>query len=228
MKNLMIASGGPRSRSWWARWGKPVADRFGAILLLVLLSPLLLASMILIYASDRGTVFFRQRRAGMGGAPFMLVKFRTMRFDRTPDALERVPLHHPDITRVGWWLRRFKIDEAPQLWNVLRGEMSLVGPRPTLLDQVKAYDDFKRQRLLVRPGMTGLAQVRGNADVSWEQRILFDVAYVRRCNLRLDSWILLRTIGVVLTGGKGPFPDFQDTPFASSIDPREAASCLYP
>ena len=94
---------------------------------------------------------------------------------RTPDPKELVPLSHPEITPVGRLVRRLKIDELPQLVNVLKGEMSLVGPRPTLPDQVAAYDDFRRQRLLVRPGITGLAQVNSNASVPWDERILFDV-----------------------------------------------------
>ena len=119
-----------------------------------------------------------------------------MRGGRTPDPKELVPLDHPEITSAGRLLRRLKIDELPQLINVLKGEMSLVGPRPTLPDQVAAYDDFRRQRLLARPGITGLAQVNGNATVPWDERILSDIAYVRLCSFTMDLGILLRTVWV--------------------------------
>ena len=119
---------------------------------------------------------------------------------RIPDPRELVPLEHPDITRVGRLLRRLKIDELPQLYNVVRGEMSLVGPRPTLPDQVSAYDDFRRQRMLVRPGVTGLAQVYSSAAASWDERILYDIAYVRGSSFRLDALILGRTLLTVLVG----------------------------
>ena len=151
------------------------------MLLLILLSPLALVTALLVKLTSRGPILFVQERTGLSGHPFALLKFRTMRADRIPDPAEIVPLDHTDVTRVGRFLRRFKIDEMPQLIQVLTGHMSLVGPRPTLPDQTDAYDDFRRQRLLVRPGITGLAQIHGNTALSWDQRILFDIAYVRRC-----------------------------------------------
>ena len=155
----------------------------------------------------------------MKGAVFRLLKFRTMRGHRKPDAKELVPLAHPDITPVGWLLRRFKVDELPQLVNVLKGEMSLVGPRPTLSDQVAAYDDFRRQRILVRPGITGLAQVNSNAAVPWDERILFDIAYVRRCSLAMDLGILLRTVLVILAGESRTARPFARTQYANHVTP---------
>ncbi len=140
-----------------------------------------------------------------------------MRGDRTPDPKELVPLTHADITAVGRILRRFKLDELPQLFSVLTGDMSLVGPRPTLPDQVEAYDAFRRQRLLVRPGITGLAQVYGNALMSWDERILYDIAYVRCCSLRLDCHILLRTVWVLIVGEQRTTRPFASTRFAGDV-----------
>ncbi len=205
------------SNGLWARGGKRAFDALGAVVLLIALSPVLLLAGCLVKLSGRGPLFFVQKRAGRNGRPFRLVKFRTMRGDRTPDPKELVPLDHPDITSVGRVLRRFKVDELPQLINVLVGDMSLVGPRPTLLDQVARYDEFRRRRLLVRPGITGLAQVYGNPLVSWDERILFDVAYVRRCGPLLDLSILLRSVIVVLLGERRMTRPFDRTRYARYV-----------
>ena len=142
-----------------------------------------------------------------------------MRGGRIPDPKEIVPLDHPEITSVGRIMRRLKIDELAQLINVLGGTMSLIGPRPTLPDQVAAYDDFRRQRLLVRPGITGLAQVYGNSMVPWDERILFDIAYVRRCGFMLDVSILLRTVLVIVVGERRMTRVFGETKFRSYVSP---------
>jgi undecaprenyl phosphate N,N'-diacetylbacillosamine 1-phosphate transferase len=155
----------------------------------------------------------------MNGAIFRPFKFRTMRGERKPDPKEIVPLAHPDITPVGRFLRRTKLDELPQLLNVIRGEMSLVGPRPTLPDQVADYDEFRRQRLLVRPGITGLAQVYSSALASWEERILYDIAYVRRCSFLLDLHIMARTVMTVLLGEERTRRSFEETRFARYVTP---------
>ncbi len=205
------------SHTLWARHGKPVFDAVAAACLLILLSPLLVAIAALIKLTSRGPVLFSQGRAGKDGRVFRLYKFRTMRGGRTPDPKELVPLTHPDITPLGYVLRRFKLDEVPQLWNVLRGEMSLVGPRPTLPDQAAAYDDFRRQRLLVRPGITGLAQVYGNSLTPWDERILFDVAYVRECGFLLDMGVLLRTAIVILLGERRTTRNFANTRWGRDV-----------
>lgn len=217
----MIENGPPVSRTLWAMFAKRGCEFVGAILLLLILSPLLIATAILIKIVDPGPVFFTQTRAGFQGRPFRVIKFRTMRAGRSPDPKELVPLDHPEITSLGRFLRRAKIDELPQLFNVVRGEMALVGPRPTLLDQVERYDEFRRQRLLVKPGVTGLAQVMASAAASWEQRILFDIAYVRRCGLSLDLAILARTVVVVLRGEPSDPPRFQETKFGRFVEPPE-------
>ena len=188
------------SPTLWARGGKRVADVVGAVLGLIVFAPVVLAAAVAIKLTSRGPVLFSQVRVGRRGQTFRLLKLRTMRGDRTPDPLEIVTLAHPEITTVGRFLRRYKIDEIPQLLNVLAGQMSLIGPRPTLCDQVARYDDFKRQRLWVRPGITGLAQVHGSTAIDWDERIRFDVFYVAHTGLRLDLWILWRTALVIPLG----------------------------
>jgi len=215
----MDARGTLVSESVWLRALKRPFDLVAALLLVLLLSPVLLLVAVLVKLTSPGPVFFTQDRVGKDARIFRLVKFRTMRGDRMPDPKELVPLHHPDITRLGYVLRRFKIDEVPQLFNVLQGEMSLVGPRPTLPDQAAAYDAFRRQRLRVRPGITGLAQVYGNSLMPWDERILYDIAYVRRGGFLLDAWILLRTLVVVLLGERRMTRRFTDSPFARYVDP---------
>jgi undecaprenyl phosphate N,N'-diacetylbacillosamine 1-phosphate transferase len=221
MMGRMDACGTLVSESLWLRVLKRPFDLVAALLLVLLLSPVLLLVAVLVKLTSPGPVFFIQDRAGKDGRIFRLVKFRTMRGDRKPDPKELVPLHHPDITGLGYLLRRFKIDEFPQLFNVIRGDMSLVGPRPTLPDQVAAYDAFRRQRLLVRPGITGLAQVYGNSLMPWDERILYDFAYVRRCGFFLDLSILLRTILVVFVGERRMTRPFVETPFAVIVTPPD-------
>ncbi len=209
------------SRTFWARGGKRAADLALALALIVVLSPLLILIGVLTPLTSPGAVFFFQDRAGRGGRRFRLFKFRTMRQDRIPDVKELVPLNHPDITRLGRLTRRFKLDELPQLFNVLLGDMALVGPRPTLPDQVDRYDTFQRRRLLVRPGLTGLAQVNTNALVSWDQRILYDVAYAARCGFLMDVGILLKTPLVVALGEDRFTRRFEDSPYARYIQRQD-------
>ncbi len=209
----------PISGTRWTRGGKRAADLAGAAALLLLLSPLLVLIALAIKLTSRGPVFFRQERGGRNGAIFRPFKFRTMRGERRPDPKELIPLSHPDITRLGVFLRRFKLDELPQLLNVMTGEMSLVGPRPTLPDQIAAYDDFRRQRLQVKPGVTGLAQVYSSAEASWDERILYDLAYVQLCSFRLDLLILLRSVWTVIAGEQHTARAFLDTGFARYVTP---------
>jgi lipopolysaccharide/colanic/teichoic acid biosynthesis glycosyltransferase len=184
------------------RRGLPrAADVLLAGVALVLTSPLLLAAAIAIKLDSRGPVLYRQRRAGLDGQPFEVVKLRTMRPGADPVGVG-VPVLEGDplVTRVGHFLRRFSLDELPNLVNVLRGEMAIVGPRPTLEAQVADYDAHQRRRLEVRPGITGWAQVNGRAGIPWEERIELDVWYVENRSPGLDLRILGRTIGQLLTG----------------------------
>ena len=168
---------------------------------LVLTSPLLAATAIAIKLEDGGPVLYRQTRVGRDGEDFELLKLRTMVVGaETKGAGFAVDRGDSRITRVGRLLRRTSVDELPQLWNVLRGDMSLIGPRPTLRYQVDTYTDRQRQRLAVRPGLTGWAQVNGRATLPWEERIELDVWYVEHRSPRVDLKILLRTPAALLGG----------------------------
>jgi lipopolysaccharide/colanic/teichoic acid biosynthesis glycosyltransferase len=171
-----------------------VADVAGATLGLALASPALAAAAIAIKLEDGGPVLYRQRRVGQGGREFELLKLRTMVVGaENVGAGYAVNAGDARITRVGRLLRRLSLDELPQLWNVVRGDMSLVGPRPTLRYQVERYTPRQRRRLDVKPGVTGWAQVHGRAALPWDERIELDVWYVENRSLWLDLRILGRT-----------------------------------
>ena len=184
------------------------------LVLIVLLTPVWILSAVLVKGTSAGPMLFRQTRGGRGGRPFDSLKFRTMRTDHVHDPTEIVPLTHSAVTPAGRLLRRLKIDELPQLFNVLRGDMSLIGPRPTLMEQVEAYDTFQRRRLDVRPGCTGLAQVNGNASMSWDERIQYDVYYVDHVGFGLDAWILIKTGLVILLGEERFSRPFRESCYA--------------
>jgi lipopolysaccharide/colanic/teichoic acid biosynthesis glycosyltransferase len=169
---------------------------------LALSAPLLLAAMVAIRLESPGPVIYRQRRIGLGGHAFDVLKLRTM-----VDGAEHIGAglavneDDPRITRVGALLRRTSLDELPNLVNVLRGEMSLIGPRPTLPFQVERYSERQRGRLALRPGITGWAQVNGRASLPWSQRIELDIYYVEHRSLALDLKIIWRTVAMILAGG---------------------------
>jgi lipopolysaccharide/colanic/teichoic acid biosynthesis glycosyltransferase len=178
-----------------------VLDALSAAVGLAVASPLLAASAIAIKLEDGGPVFFRQTRVGKDGVDFELLKVRTMVVGaEARGAGFAVDAGDSRITRVGRILRRTSVDELPQLWNIVRGEMSLIGPRPTLRYQVETYTERRRRRLDVRPGLTGWAQVHGRATLPWSERIELDVWYVDHRSPRLDLMILLRT-PLALFGG---------------------------
>jgi lipopolysaccharide/colanic/teichoic acid biosynthesis glycosyltransferase len=188
-------------------------DVLGSVFLLVLLSPVLLITALAVWISDPGPVFFRQTRTGRGGRPFQMIKFRSMRLNNLPvDTPEEIGegRGHPLVTSAGRWLRRLKLDELPQLLNVLRGEMTFVGPRPAVPEQVARYTAFQRRRLEIPPGLTGWAQVNGGAEISWPERIVLEVWYVDHRSLGLDLRILCRTAGVILFGHKANQSAFQE------------------
>ncbi len=179
----------------------PALDRALAALALVLTGPLLALAAAAIRLEGGGPAFFRQRRVGRGGAPFELFKLRTMVSGAEwTGAGIAVDEGDPRITRAGALLRRLSIDELPNLVNVVRGEMALVGPRPTIQAQVDRYTDRQRRRLEVRPGITGWAQVNGRASLPWHERIELDVWYVEHQSLALDLRILVRTVGLLISG----------------------------
>jgi lipopolysaccharide/colanic/teichoic acid biosynthesis glycosyltransferase len=180
---------------------KEAADRALAAVGLVALSPVYAGISLWILAESGRPVLFSQPRAGKGGRPFSMLKFRTMvqeavRVGRemglSDDPFGVVP-DDPRITRSGRFLRRTSLDELPQLWNVVRGDMSLVGPRPDLLEQVANYAPSDRRRLAVKPGITGWAQIHGRDEIPWEQRFELDAWYVDNWSLSLDARILLAT-----------------------------------
>jgi lipopolysaccharide/colanic/teichoic acid biosynthesis glycosyltransferase len=168
---------------------------------LVAVSPLVAGAALAIKLEDGGPVLFRQTRVGKDGRDFELLKLRTMVVGaERKGAGYAVDAGDPRITHVGRFLRRTSLDELPQLWNVLRGDMSVIGPRPTLRYQVEQYTERQRRRLEVRPGLTGWAQIHGRATLPWEERIALDVWYVEHRSPRVDLKILLRT-PLALFGG---------------------------
>jgi exopolysaccharide biosynthesis polyprenyl glycosylphosphotransferase len=194
-----------------ARFLKDAFDSVVSFVALVLLTPVFAVLAVVIAISDPGPVFFRQLRIGQDGRPFTCWKFRTMVVDadslkedltdlNEKDAVTFKITDDPRITSLGKFLRRWSIDELPQLLNVLRGQMSLVGPRPPLAEEVAQYENFERRRLLVKPGLTGLWQVSGRADLSWEDSVRLDLYYVENWSFALDLVILARTVNVVIKG----------------------------
>jgi exopolysaccharide biosynthesis polyprenyl glycosylphosphotransferase len=195
----------------WRRLVKTVVDRAAAAAVLVLLAPVMLVLALAVRLSGPGPVLFRQVRIGEGGVPFTMLKFRSMvaDADQRLDAVRALNefdgvlfkvRNDPRVTRVGRWLRRLSLDELPQLINVLTGSMSLVGPRPPLPTEVASYDEQVSRRLLVKPGLTGLWQISGRSDLSWEHSVRLDLRYVENWSLALDLGILVRTVRAVLRG----------------------------
>ena len=168
---------------------------------LALACPLLIVAVIAIRLDSRGSAIYRQPRAGKHGEMFDLFKLRTMTLGADPVGVGTPVLEgDPRVTRVGRLLRRISLDEAPNLVNVLRGEMAIVGPRPTLAAQVDLYTPHQRRRLEVKPGLTGWAQVNGRAGIPWDERIELDVWYVDHRSLALDVRILARTARLLVSG----------------------------
>jgi len=190
---------------------KSVFDRVAAGLALALLAPLFVVIAVAIRVSDREAVFFEQTRVGRNGQSFTLYKFRTMAVDAEQRKAELEALNEgagvlfkmrrdPRVTRVGAWLRRWSLDELPQLFNVLIGDMSLVGPRPALPEEAARYGDHMRRRLVVRPGITGLWQVSGRSDLSFDEAFRLDLRYVENWSLALDLQVLWKTWSAVIRG----------------------------
>ncbi|MCK4598782.1 sugar transferase [Candidatus Bipolaricaulota bacterium] len=174
----------------------------GLILLIVPFAVIALAMKL----DSRGPVFFRQERVGKDGRVFKPWKFRTMVVGAVKQGLGyNIAQGDPRITKVGRFLRSWGVDELPQLINVLKGEMSIVGPRPTLKYQVERYNDFQRKRLLVKPGITGWALIHGRNLLTWEERIKYDVWYVDHRTIWLDLWVMLKTLWVVLIKREGVY-----------------------
>ncbi len=185
--------------TFYSGTGKRLCDAVASAVLLVVTAPVMGACALAIRVESGGPVIFDQQRAGQDGVPFTLHKFRSMEVG-THERSGGYPTPAM-VTKVGAIMRRTSLDELPQLWNILRGDMSFVGPRPALLDQVARYNSEQRQRLATRPGLTGLAQIRFRNSAPWSVRIESDIEYVRNQSLRTDVSILLRTLPAVLFGG---------------------------
>lgn len=194
---------------------KRALDLVGAIFGLFLFSPILVLTAVIIRIDSPGPIFFRGSRIGRGGHAFSMMKFRTMRMEADAskeEAGQKVPsrrvtdqqfqkiVRDPRLTRVGRFLRRSSIDELPQLWNVLAGDMSLVGPRPFIPSEQEYYGESYNQYIRVRPGMTGLWQVSGRSQLSFAERVQLDNYYFENWSLKLDFSVLARTFWVVIKG----------------------------
>lgn len=190
---------------------KRVMDITISGLAVVLFLPVWIMAILLIFFGDPGQVFFRQSRIGKDEKPFDLLKFRTM-FHAPPagKASSVTLINDPRIFRGGCFLRKYKIDELPQLINVLEGSMSLVGPRPTVYEDFEKMNQEQRRRFEVRPGLTGLAQISGNTALPWQKRIRYDLEYIERQSVWLDLKILFQTAFLVLTGKAETHPPGDD------------------
>ncbi|MFH5886336.1 sugar transferase [Halalkalibaculum sp. DA3122] len=182
----------------YARFFKRFLDLLASLLLLLLLLPLFILVALLIKLDSRGPVFFIQDRLGKNLKLFKVYKFRTMTDKKR--SVQKVIGKAEGVTRIGYYLRRFKIDELPQLINVCKGEMSLVGPRPSIQEQLEEMNVDEKRRYSVRPGMTGLAQVCGNIHISWSERYKYDLEYVENVSFLNDMKIILRTVLIIFLG----------------------------
>ena len=201
---------------------KKAMDRAIALAAITVTAPVVAVAAVAVRASMGGPVFFRQERPGYGGKPFHIVKMRTMTQER--DAAGQLLPDARRLTKLGRFLRASSIDELPQLWNVLRGDLSLVGPRPLLMKYLPLYDARQRRRHDVLPGITGWAQIHGRNALTWEQKFDLDVWYVDHWSPLLDLRILAGTLGSVVrrqgisSEGHVTMPDFAGTPLAKTLN----------
>jgi len=180
---------------------KNILDFIFSLLFLIILLPIFVIIAIVIKLDSKGSAFFIQERVGKDGKLFKVYKFRTMYQNNKQMKIDEyyTEENDPRITRIGRFLRKTSLDELPQLINIIKGEMSFIGPRPTLKYQVDQYDEFQMQRLKMKPGVTGWAQVNGRNSIPWSERIKYDIYYVNNYSLFFDLKILFKTIKVVLS-----------------------------
>jgi len=184
------------------RFAKRVFDIASCGIALIILLPLMLVLGIVIKLDSSGPVIYRQERLGKGGAPFMLYKFRSMRENAEASGAQWAADDDPRVTRVGKFIRKTRMDELPQFWNVVKGDMSLVGPRPeraVFYEQFERYIHGFKQRLLVLPGITGLAQVSGGYDLGPAEKIVYDIEYIKHQGVVMDVKVIARTFGVLIS-----------------------------
>ena len=177
---------------------KRAFDIISSVVALILLSPFLLILTVIIKLDSKGPAIFSQQRAGKNGVPFILYKFRTMRTDVDPFGSSPKSGHDPRLTGIGRFFRESSLDELPQLFNVLKGDMSVVGPRPLYLSQVSEWSEYHKKTLLVKPGLTGLSQIKGRASLKMEDKLDIEVEYVKTRNFWLDIKLIFQTIAVVI------------------------------
>ncbi|MCD9024657.1 sugar transferase [Cohnella silvisoli] len=191
---------------------KRLMDIIGTLMGIILFSLVMILVAILIKLEDpRGKVLFKQARIGKSGKSFQIYKFRSMSADAEEKLKELLPANEatgaifkirndPRVTKLGKWIRRTSIDELPQIWNVLKGDMSLVGPRPPLPREVKEYSEFDKQRLLVTPGCTGLWQISGRGRLGFEEMLALDLKYIQKRSITTDIGIIVKTFGLLFKG----------------------------
>lgn len=179
----------------YTRFFKRFIDFIGALIILLLASPILLVSILLLFFANSGKIFFVQKRPGLNSEIFKIIKFKTMNDKR--DSNGELLSDEKRLTKIGHWVRKLSIDELPQMINVLKGDMSLVGPRPLLVDYLAFYSDEQNRRHDLRPGITGWAQVNGRNTLEWKKKFEYDVWYVDNCSFRLDIKILFLTVAKV-------------------------------
>ncbi|MFA6175793.1 MAG: sugar transferase [Phycisphaerae bacterium] len=177
---------------------KRLFDICVSLKLIILLLPVYLIIIIMIRLNRDGKAIFKQTRAGKNGKPFTFYKFRTMKPNVNPFGTSPKSGDDPRLTKIGIFLRKTSLDELPQLFNVLKGNMSLVGPRPLYVEQIAEWNDEQKKRLLVKPGLTGLAQINGRGELTIEAKLAFDVEYVKKASFLFDLKIIFMTIGLVL------------------------------
>jgi len=198
---------------FYQRYGKRTVDVLGSSLLLFFLSPTIIVFSLILFIFSGGPIIYKQSRAGLQNRPFIIWKFRTMQTEIVESSSHQyewegeVPQDFSfttpptlSITKLGKLYRKYSIDEIPQLWNVFKGEMSFVGPRPEIIEITNHYSPTQKNRLLVKPGITGYAQINGRSAITHGEKILFDLYYVKHCSMLLDLKIVIRTIFIVVTG----------------------------
>lgn len=193
---------------------KPFFDFSAGLVLFIIAFPVMLVVALLVRLDSRGPVLFMQERLGMNYRVFRVYKFRTMTHVKERQA-RQIFDGDPEVTRIGVYLRRLKLDELPQLWNVLNGDMSFVGPRPSLPNLQERFNEDGKMRLMVKPGLTGLAQVNGSIYLTWPERWVYDRKYVEQQSFLMDMGIMLKTVIVVLFGEK---IFYKNTPKEASPD----------
>ena len=183
---------------------KRIFDTVAALLAILILSPLLAVVAALIKSTSKGPVIFKQERAGKDGQPFVFYKFRTMKLDADPFGQSPKSGDDPRLIKYGKFLREYSLDELPQLFNIIKGDMSLVGPRPLYMSQISQLSDYHKRRLLVKPGLTGLSQVHGRSELTEQANLDLEIQYVEKQTFWLDLKIIFLTFAVVL-GKKGVY-----------------------